>query len=436
MNNMTNLLVTFLVLTGKVAPAKRREAGQGSLEYVGMIAVAAIIIVGCGRRGQCRGSADRRLHHRRDRQGPGRGRLRPNPPPQGEPGEPLSPVARPVCPFQLRSTDRARGERHAALAGTADPLIADRGPVTALMVMAILALVFTIGITALFAAAADESSSAMHAADAAALAGARGVLDDAPAALQSGLHHPGRDPAAAGRRRLRADRPGRRVPAGGGQQRHPDQLLLQRLHRHRAGHGPDERAATSATALPRRPRRRRRPSRPASCVLDSDFDAPAGRRARRRAAARDDDEPPPPAPHDPRPSTPPSTVASVGLTVDLPVSRGAGSSFWTWPRRSGPDPRYLGPPAVSSEAAQPRSRRRSAGNRSEAATARAATAATTQPARAAAPAVQRPTRRPNRPAAPSRSRPQAARAAPDQAAQPGPLGPPGHRAARRRPRTR
>ena len=41
---MTNLLGTFLVLTSPVTPAKRREAGQGSLEYVGMIAVAAIII--------------------------------------------------------------------------------------------------------------------------------------------------------------------------------------------------------------------------------------------------------------------------------------------------------------------------------------------------------------------------------------------------------
>lgn len=61
------------------------------------------------------------------------------------------------------------------------------GPVTALMVMAILALVFTIGITALFAAAGDERSSAMHAADAAALAGARGVLDDAPQAMQPGF---------------------------------------------------------------------------------------------------------------------------------------------------------------------------------------------------------------------------------------------------------
>jgi hypothetical protein len=43
---MNNLLLTYLVLTGKLAPAKRREAGQGSLEYVAMIAVAALIIVG------------------------------------------------------------------------------------------------------------------------------------------------------------------------------------------------------------------------------------------------------------------------------------------------------------------------------------------------------------------------------------------------------
>jgi hypothetical protein len=40
---MTNLVGTFLVLTGP--SAQRRERGQGSLEYVGMIAVAAIIIV-------------------------------------------------------------------------------------------------------------------------------------------------------------------------------------------------------------------------------------------------------------------------------------------------------------------------------------------------------------------------------------------------------
>jgi hypothetical protein len=42
---MTNLLGTFLVLTNPAALAKRRESGQGSLEYVAMFAVAAIIII-------------------------------------------------------------------------------------------------------------------------------------------------------------------------------------------------------------------------------------------------------------------------------------------------------------------------------------------------------------------------------------------------------
>ena len=41
---MTNLLGTFLVLASSVTPAKRREAGQGSLEYVGAIAIAALIV--------------------------------------------------------------------------------------------------------------------------------------------------------------------------------------------------------------------------------------------------------------------------------------------------------------------------------------------------------------------------------------------------------
>jgi hypothetical protein len=69
------------------------------------------------------------------------------------------------------------------------------GPVTALMVMGILALVFTIGITALFAAA---SSTAQHAADAAALAGARGILDEAPIALATGFTAPDEIPLMLG----------------------------------------------------------------------------------------------------------------------------------------------------------------------------------------------------------------------------------------------
>jgi hypothetical protein len=42
---LTSVLGTFLVLTSPSAWAKRREAGQGSLEYVAMFAVAAIIII-------------------------------------------------------------------------------------------------------------------------------------------------------------------------------------------------------------------------------------------------------------------------------------------------------------------------------------------------------------------------------------------------------
>lgn len=82
----------------------------------------------------------------------------------------------------------------------ATPCRADRGsgPVTALMVMGILALVFAIGLTALFAAAGAERSTAQHAADAAALAGAQGVLDDAPAALAPGFVTPADIPLLLG----------------------------------------------------------------------------------------------------------------------------------------------------------------------------------------------------------------------------------------------
>ncbi|HYI57643.1 MAG TPA: hypothetical protein VEX66_05705 [Microlunatus sp.] len=44
---MDKLLMTYLVLQGTLVDklSKRRESGQGSLEYVGMFAVAAIIVV-------------------------------------------------------------------------------------------------------------------------------------------------------------------------------------------------------------------------------------------------------------------------------------------------------------------------------------------------------------------------------------------------------
>jgi hypothetical protein len=64
---------------------------------------------------------------------------------------------------------------------------AGSGPVTALLCLAIVALLVGAGFTALGAAAGDESSTAQHAADAAALGGARSVLDDVPEALDHGF---------------------------------------------------------------------------------------------------------------------------------------------------------------------------------------------------------------------------------------------------------
>jgi hypothetical protein len=64
---------------------------------------------------------------------------------------------------------------------------AGSGPVTAILVMAILALLVGAGFTAAGAAAGDEASSANHAGDAAALGGAQGVLDNLPALLNPGF---------------------------------------------------------------------------------------------------------------------------------------------------------------------------------------------------------------------------------------------------------
>jgi hypothetical protein len=61
------------------------------------------------------------------------------------------------------------------------------GPVTALLIMGVLALVLAIGITAGLSAAGEERSGAQHAADAAALAGAQSILDDAPDDLAPGF---------------------------------------------------------------------------------------------------------------------------------------------------------------------------------------------------------------------------------------------------------
>ena len=169
------------------------------------------------------------------------------------------------------------------------------GPVTALMVMAILALVFTIGITALFAAAADERSSAMHAADAAALAGARGVLDDAPAALSPGFTTPAEIPLLLGGgvcvQTGRVD--AFRLAAANNATLtsycynvFTDTVRVTvRMNESNVGDGVATAAAEAVTSF-----------QPASCVLDSDFTPPPD--------DPPDDEPPPvdePPPPDPDP---------------------------------------------------------------------------------------------------------------------------------------
>jgi hypothetical protein len=62
--------------------------------------------------------------------------------------------------------------------------------VTAILVLAILALAVGAALAAAGAAAGDEASSANHAADAAALGGAQGVLDDLPNSLSPGFEKP------------------------------------------------------------------------------------------------------------------------------------------------------------------------------------------------------------------------------------------------------
>lgn len=174
---------------------------------------------------------------------------------------------------------------------------ADRGsgPVTALMVMAILALVFTIGITALFAAASDERSSALHAADAAALAGARGVLDDDPAALSPGFTTPAEIPALLGggvcvqTGRVEAFRLAAANDAALTSYCYnvfTDTVRVTvRMNESNVGDGVATAAAEAVTSF-----------QPASCVLDSDFTPPPD--------DPPDDEPPPvdePPPPDPDP---------------------------------------------------------------------------------------------------------------------------------------
>lgn len=61
------------------------------------------------------------------------------------------------------------------------------GPVTALLVLAVLALLLGAGFVALGSVAAAEGSQAQQAADAAALGGAQGIVDDLPTTLAPGF---------------------------------------------------------------------------------------------------------------------------------------------------------------------------------------------------------------------------------------------------------
>jgi hypothetical protein len=176
------------------------------------------------------------------------------------------------------------------------------GPITALMVMAILALIFTIGITALFAAAGDERSSAMHAADAAALAGARGVLDDAPAALSPGFTTPAEIPMLLGGgvcvQTGRVD--AFRLAAANNATLtsycynvFTDTVRVTvRMNESNVGDGVATAAAEAVTSF-----------QPASCVLDSEFTPPPD--------DPPDDEPPPPEDEPPPPNPDP-----IDTTID------------------------------------------------------------------------------------------------------------------------
>ena len=71
-------------------------------------------------------------------------------------------------------------------------------PVTVVIGIGILVALFAGVITTMAAVASDESSNAQHAADAAALGGARGVLDDLPTDLLLGFTTPGDIPIMVG----------------------------------------------------------------------------------------------------------------------------------------------------------------------------------------------------------------------------------------------
>ena len=189
------------------------------------------------------------------------------------------------------------------------------GPVTALMVMAILALLFTVGITAVFAAAGDERSSAMHAADAAALAGARGVLDDAPRAMQPGFLTPAEIPILLGgsicTQTGRVDA-FRLAQANGATLTsycydvYTDTVRVTvRMNDHNVGDGPATASAEAATTF-----------QAASCVIDPDFELPEEEEPEEEPPADDDATPSPPPPP-PIPDDLETTIdcGIIGLTI-------------------------------------------------------------------------------------------------------------------------
>ena len=72
------------------------------------------------------------------------------------------------------------------------------GPVTVLLILAFLILMFTAAVTAVGTLASNESAGAQHAADAASLAGAAAVVDTLPAALVPGFRLPAEIPELLG----------------------------------------------------------------------------------------------------------------------------------------------------------------------------------------------------------------------------------------------
>jgi hypothetical protein len=180
------------------------------------------------------------------------------------------------------------------------------------MVMAILALVFTIGITALFAAASDERSAAMHAADAAALAGARGVLDDAPRAMAPGFLTPAEIPLLLGGAGC--------VPTGQLQAFQLAQAnnatltsycynvytdtvrVTVRMNEHNVGEGPATASAEAATTF-----------QAASCEISPDFELPE------EEEEEPPEETPPPGEEEPTPPPPPPEPDDILTTIDCGI---------------------------------------------------------------------------------------------------------------------